>query len=271
MEASSDCRRIHASRRKTLVSSPKSRSASALRSESVPSAASGPGPTRASTSANSVTFGVGRPTTMRSKAPKPKTSSFARGGFTIHWTPPRSALLTAKAGGTGSGGGSLWRRSSPAPAGDAVCGPSGVGACARPVVGAARRRSSRGRRITSARRRRLVKHPLDDHGIAPLAVELAVPPVDADDAELTGLVQPEARGVLREDTRDQLPEPARGVDVAEGVQRRAPGAGATRGAGHVDGVLGDPGVRRPGPVRARGRPRDHAPVALDHDRRIALA
>src|SRR2546426_11844161 len=116
-----------------------------------------------------------------------------------------------------------------------------------------------------------VQQLLDDHAIAPVTGELAVPLVDADDAESTGLVQPEARGVLGKDARDELPHPPRGVDVAERVQRRPPGPGGTRGAGHVDRVLGDPRIRGPGPVRARGRPRDHAPVALDHDRRIALA
>src|SRR3989442_13846947 len=116
-----------------------------------------------------------------------------------------------------------------------------------------------------------VQQLLDDHAIAPVTGELAVPLVDADDAESTGLVQPEARGVLGEDARDELPEPARGVDVAERVQRRPPGPGAARAAGHVDRGLGDPRVRGPGPVRARRRPRAHAPVALDHDRRVALA
>src|SRR2546422_10706870 len=41
-----------------------------------------------------------------------------------------------------------------------------------------------------------VQQLLDDHAIAPVTGELAVPLVDADDAESTGLVQPEARGVL---------------------------------------------------------------------------
>src|SRR5438445_5530619 len=116
-----------------------------------------------------------------------------------------------------------------------------------------------------------VQQLLDDHAIAPFAGELAVPLIDADDAESAGLVQPEARGVLGEDARDQLPEPARGVDVAERVQCRPPGPGAARAAGHGGRGLGDPRLGGPGPVRARRRPRDHAPVALDHDRRGALA
>src|SRR6266446_889761 len=39
-----------------------------------------------------------------------------------------------------------------------------------------------------------VQQLLDDHAIAPVTGELAVPLVDADDAESTGLVQPEACG-----------------------------------------------------------------------------
>src|SRR5882762_4372097 len=62
----------------------------------------GPGPDAAS----SVTLGVGRRTTTASNAPKPKTSSRARGGFRTHCAPPRSAPLTSRIGGIGGGGGS---------------------------------------------------------------------------------------------------------------------------------------------------------------------
>src|SRR5439155_12928053 len=124
------------------------------------------------------------------------------------------------------------------------------------------------RRIPSAR---IAEQLLDDHAIAPHALELAVTPVDADDAKAGAFVKRDARGVLREDPRHELPEAASGVRVEQGLERRAAGAGAARLAVDVDRMLGDAHVGRPATVRAGARPGDHEPVALDHDRREAIA
>src|SRR5262245_33530557 len=78
-------------------------------------------------------------------------------------------------------------------------------------------------------RRSGVQQLLDDHAVPPRPFELAVPMVDADLAETAPTVEREACSVLRKDARDDLPEPALGVGAAEGIQRHAARAGASRG------------------------------------------
>src|SRR3989442_6798490 len=107
-----DCSRIHASRRNTRASLPSRRSDSWLTPVRLWRPASGPGPPTLSTSTRKVKVGVGRAVSTRSSAPKPNTSSRARGGSITHWTPPRAAMLNVKSDGSG-GVGNGCRRSRP--------------------------------------------------------------------------------------------------------------------------------------------------------------
>src|SRR5262245_48770316 len=66
-----------------------------------------------------------------------------------------------------------------------------------------------------------LEQPLDDDTVSPLAFELAVTVVDADDPEPATFVQHEACGVLRKDPGDDLPESPLGVRAAEGGQRHS--------------------------------------------------
>src|SRR5262249_54518836 len=73
-------------------------------------------------------------------------------------------------------------------------GPSPPTACSAPIVS--------------------VEQTPDNHPITPLAVELAVPLVDADDPESAAFVQRETRGVLGENPGHDLPESALSVGAA---------------------------------------------------------
>src|SRR5580765_1825687 len=99
-----------------------------------------------------------------------------------------------------------------------------------------------------------VEQPFDDHAVAPLPVELAVAAVHADDTEPAPLVQREARSVLREDPRHDLPEAALRVSAAERLERGAARPGAARGPRDVHRVLGHAGVGRTAAVGAGARP-----------------
>src|SRR6266566_301783 len=136
----------------------------------------------------------------------------------------------------------------------------------------ARRRSLRAAASDRAERlaRRLADESLDDDGVAPLAVEPAVSSVRADLAEADLREELAARLVLGEDAREELPYPAAFTFADERVHRGAARSGPPRLARDIDGELGNTGVARPRSVLARGRPRDHAPLALDDDGRPAL-
>src|SRR3989442_10683416 len=96
---------------------------------------------------------------------------------------------------------------------------------------------------------------LDDHAVAPLDAELAVALIGSDDPEARAFVQDEARGVLREDPRDQLPEATRLVLSEQRFERDAAGAGAARGAVDVHRMLRDARVGRTAAIGSSGRPR----------------
>src|SRR5437667_6628197 len=84
---------------------------------------------------------------------------------------------------------------------------------------------------------------LDDHAVAPLDAELAVALIGSDDPEAGAFVQDEARGVLREDPRDQLPEATRLVLPEQRFEHDAAGAGAARDAVDVHRMLRDARLR----------------------------
>src|SRR5262245_494896 len=93
------------------------------------------------------------------------------------------------------------------------------------ILSVAGMKGASGRRFaaaTSSRRGRGLEQPLHDHAVSPLPFELAVTLIDSDHPEPAPLVKLQARGVLREDARHDLPEPALGIGAAEGLQRGAP-------------------------------------------------
>ena len=65
------------------------------------------------------------------------------------------------------------------------------------------------------------EQPLHDDAVAPLAIQAAMSPIDADHAKSGAFVQDQTRPVLRKDPRDQLPEAARFILPDQGVQRRS--------------------------------------------------
>src|SRR5207249_39945 len=115
------------------------------------------------------------------------------------------------------------------------------------------------------------KQLFHDHHVAPLAVELAVAAVGADDAEADALVQADAGCVLAENPRTEFPEAAALVFLDQRFERRAAGAEPARRALDIDRMLGDAGVGPPRAIRARSGPGDDASLAFDNDGRILLA
>src|SRR5678815_4315056 len=83
-----------------------------------------------------------------------------------------------------------------------------------------------------------VEESLDDDAVAPLAVELAVAPINSHHPEPAALVQAQARRVLGKDAGDDLPEPPGGVGLTQRLQSNPPRPGAARlargtGAGRI--------------------------------------
>src|SRR5262249_38189435 len=117
---------------------------------------------------------------------------------------------------------------------------------------------------------RRAEQSLDDDAIAPLAIELAVALVHTHDPEAASLVENEARGVLRENPRHDLPEPALAVGATECFERHTTGAGAARGARDVDRMFGDARIGAPVAIRPSTRPGDGLAVALDDYRRETI-
>src|SRR3954453_1304392 len=134
-------------------------------------------------------------------------------------------------------------------------------------------RSSRSRRAKqhaslADRTRSLADQLLDDDAVAPLAVELPVAFVDSDLPESDGSHEREARRVVDEDPRHELPAAPRDPGVLERRERDPGHASTASGSCDVHGELGDPVVERaPGPVRRGGRVAEHLlPVGDDDDR-----
>src|SRR5689334_13731242 len=129
-----------------------------------------------------------------------------------------------------------------------VCPPVTAGSIAlpdnHPYVGAGGTGFADGRpRPQPSVGERLAEQAFDDDAVAPLAVEAPMPPVDPDLAEAGRAAQREAGDVLREDPRDQLPDPASLARLRERLDRKPADAAPPRRACNVDGELGDSRVR----------------------------
>jgi len=98
-----------------------------------------------------------------------------------------------------------------------------------------------------------------------------VAPVNANLAEAGGAAEREARDVLGEDPRDQLPEAARFGRPEQRFENDLAGPDAARFAIDVDRVFADAGVARPRAVETGRGPGDDPTVTLGDDRGIALA
>src|SRR5262249_58397614 len=96
-------------------------------------------------------------------------------------------------------------------------------------------------------------------------------PVDADRAEPGPLVQRQARRVLREDARKQLPETARRISIDQPDKGGVPGAAAARRPVDIDRMLGDAVVAGPAAIGPGAGEGADAAGALGDDGRIALA
>src|SRR3954447_26741792 len=97
-----------------------------------------------------------------------------------------------------------------------------------------------------------------------------MPLVNADLAKPECTKQSAAGVVLDEDARDQLPEARIARGGEERFHRHASGAASARGAGGVDGELGDAGVAIARTVGGRRGERDYvAAVVLNDDDRMA--
>src|SRR6266540_6313367 len=96
--------------------------------------------------------------------------------------------------------------------------------------------------MPSAIARRLADQPLDDDGVLPLTVELAMAPVHADLAKSGRPREREAGGVLGKDAAEELVVAALLGCGRERVEQRPPDPAPPGGAGHVDGVLADTAV-----------------------------
>src|SRR5215813_859388 len=136
------------------------------------------------------------------------------------------------------------------------------------------RHTSLPRRGTASSPSRLlvsVQQTLDDDAITPLALQLAVALVDADDPESATFVQGETRGVLGEDPGHDLPESPLGVSEAECIQRDTSGSLAARRRSHIHRMLGNARIRRPRSIGAGACPGDDSTFMLRDDRREAIS
>src|SRR5215831_15710280 len=119
--------------------------------------------------------------------------------------------------------------------------------------------------------RRLVDQTLHDDAVAPLAFELAVPLIRADDPEAAALMKGQARRVLREDPRHDLPEAALRVGLAQRLQGFPSSPCSTDRARHVHGVLGHARVGGATAIGPGTPPGHGAPISLHHHRGEAVA
>ena len=88
--------------------------------------------------------------------------------------------------------------------------------------------------------------------------------IDPDHPKAAPLMESETRDVLREDARDDFPEAALGIGSAECLEGCAPGSGAARLPSHVDGMLGNAGIRGAPALGAGACPRHDLSVPLGH-------
>src|SRR5262245_59332262 len=113
--------------------------------------------------------------------------------------------------------------------------------------------------------RRCTEELFDDHAVAPLAVEPAMAPVHTDLAEAYLAAEGTAGGVLREDTRDELPNAASLALVAQSLRCGGTVAGAARFPRRVDRALAHAGVAGARAIRGdRGQGDDRAAPLDDH-------
>src|SRR5262245_5207194 len=114
--------------------------------------------------------------------------------------------------------------------------------------------------------RRLVDQTFHDDAVPPLALELAVSLIRADDSEAAPLMKGQAGRVLGEDARHDFPESALRVRPAQRLQGFPAGPGSSGRAGHVHGVLRHAGIRGPAAIRSGARPGHNASIPLHHHR-----
>ena len=119
-------------------------------------------------------------------------------------------------------------------------------------------------RRLSPSRRRFVEQPLHDHAVSPLSLELPVTPIHADNPEPAPLVQNQARRVLREDARQDLPKPPLRIDLADASSAARPAPVPRAARATYTECSATPGVGRPTAIGARARPGHDLAIAL-HD------
>src|SRR5215211_4299229 len=116
----------------------------------------------------------------------------------------------------------------------------------------------------------LTEQQLDDHAVAPLAVELAVAAVEPDLAEAERPAEREARFVLGEDPAHELPVPAALALLDQRRERRPPQASSAVRARDIDREVADTRVYVACPIRVRRRPRRHGTAFIGDDERDAV-
>src|SRR4029450_3188889 len=109
------------------------------------------------------------------------------------------------------------------------------------------------RDLAKSASRWLVDQTLHDDAVAPLALELAVTVIRANDSEAAPLMKGQAGHVLRKDPRDDLPEPALRIGSTQRLQSFPSGSRSAGRARHVHGVLGHAGIRGATAVRSEER------------------
>src|SRR5262245_26522081 len=114
--------------------------------------------------------------------------------------------------------------------------------------------------------RRLVDQTLHDDAVAPLALELAVTVIRADDPEAAPLMKSQTGRVLGKNPRHDLPEPALRVGPTQRLQGFPSSPASAGRARHVHGVLGHAGISGATAVGPGTRPCHDAPIPLHHHR-----
>src|SRR5919204_1283990 len=152
-----------------------------------------------------------------------------------------------------------------------VSSPGMPNTCRTPSFSRQRTRSSATFNRGLRHGRRVSDQPFDDHGVAPKSVEFGMSPIGPDLAEAKTREERAAWRVLREHARDELPHAAPLAFRDERFHRDAAGAATPMLSRDVDRELRHAGIALPRTVFARAGPGDHAPVALDDDRRPAVA
>lgn len=110
--------------------------------------------------------------------------------------------------------------------------------------------------------------PLDNDYIAPLAIEPAMPFINANFTKTKGLNQRPARLIFRKDARKQFPEALRSRDFHQLSKRHAPRSPPPKIARDINRNLRDPFVALAGTIRRSGSKSDDSPLMLDNDNRM---